>query len=247
MQFDRPWLAAGILALGIALAGAFAGIGFARGRASERYVTVKGVAERDVRADLAIWPLQLVVADDDLGRAHAELERDVSRIMAFLAARQVDTAGVELQGFSVSDARANQYAGNQRAATRFVLHQTVVVRSDHPERVLAASQHVGDLASAGVTLSSGPGGGYGPGGGPTFVFSRLNALKPSMIAAATARAREAAEQFARDSGSRLAGIRRANQGVFVILPRDQAPGIAEGSEIDKTVRVVSTVEYGLKE
>jgi hypothetical protein len=67
-----------------------------------------------------------------------------------------------------------------------------------------------------------------------------------MIADATARARESAEQFARDSKSELGGIRRASQGVFEILPRDQAPGMTEGSQIDKTVRVVSTVEYALE-
>ncbi|MCC7488975.1 MAG: SIMPL domain-containing protein, partial [Gammaproteobacteria bacterium] len=78
-----------------------------------------------------------------------------------------------------------------------------------------------------------------------YVFSGLNRLKPEMIADATARAREAAEQFARDSSSRLAGIHRASQGVFEILPRDQAPGMTQESQIDKTVRVVSTVEYGL--
>ena len=68
-----------------------------------------------------------------------------------------------------------------------------------------------------------------------------------MIADATARAREAAEQFARDSHSELGGIRQAYQGVFEILPRDQAPGIAAESQINKTVRVVSTVEYFLKD
>lgn len=85
------------------------------------------------------------------------------------------------------------------------------------------------------------------GGGPTFVFTGLNKLKPQMIAEATARAREAAEQFARDSHSELAGIRQANQGVFEILPRDQAPGISQENQINKTVRVVSTVEYFLKD
>ena len=74
----------------------------------------------------------------------------------------------------------------------------------------------------------------------------LNDLKPAMIAEATARAREGAEQFASDSRSRLAGIRRASQGVFEILPRDQAQGIAEGSQVAKVVRVVSTVEYILR-
>jgi len=67
-----------------------------------------------------------------------------------------------------------------------------------------------------------------------------------MIADATARAREAASQFARDSRSQLGGIRQANQGIFEILPRDQAPGINESSQIAKVVRVVSTIDYYLR-
>jgi hypothetical protein len=94
-----------------------------------------------------------------------------------------------------------------------------------------------------VVLSSS--GEYGI-GGPTFVFTRLNELKPSMVKAATANARAAAGQFAADSRTDLGGIRHANQGVFVILPRDQAPGVNEGAQLQKIVRVVSTVQYFLK-
>ena len=82
--------------------------------------------------------------------------------------------------------------------------------------------------------------------GPAFVFTHLNALKPAMIPDATARAREAAGQFAHDSHSEVGGIRQAYQGVFEILPRDQAPGISESSQIAKVVRVVSTIDYYLK-
>jgi hypothetical protein len=103
---------------------------------------------------------------------------------------------------------------------------------------------VAELVNSGVVLSSG--GEYG-GGGPTFVFTGLNKLKPAMIGEATARAREAAEQFARDSKSPLGGIRQASQGVFEILPRDQAQGITQESQVTKTVRVVSTVDYFLKD
>lgn len=78
------------------------------------------------------------------------------------------------------------------------------------------------------------------------MFTQVNELKPPMIAEATARASEAAEQFARDSRTTLGGIRRANQDVFEILARDQASGIAQESQVAKTVRVVSTVEYFLK-
>jgi len=134
-------------------------------------------------------------------------------------------------------------ASGERAGSRYVIRQTVVVRSLKPELILTASQRVGELVSAGVVLSSG---GDDGSGGPTFVFTGLNKLKPQMIGEATARARESAEQFARDSHSDIGGIRNASQGVFEILPRDQAQGISEASQIIKTVRVVSTIDYSLK-
>jgi hypothetical protein len=232
-------VSAAILGAAILVAGIAVGVGVSRVKSGDRYVTVKGVAERDVQADLAIWPLQVVVAGNDLAPAQAKIQGDLQRIRDFLGAHGLDTAGIVLQNYSVADARTNQYnqvAGN----SRFVIHQTVIVRSSNPQAVLAASQRVGELVSAGVVLSSS--GEYGA-GGPTFVFTGLNALKPQMIGEATARAREAASQFARDADAKLGGIRTANQGVFVILPRDDAPGISEQSQVMKRVRVVSTVEY----
>lgn len=239
--------AAALVALGLALAGLLAGAGVARVRTADRTVTVKGVAEREARADLAIWPLRLVAADNDLGAANASLQRSLATVRAFLTAQGLDSASgteVALQDFGVNDAATNQYGGGATVTTRYVIRQTLIVRSTSPERVLAASQRVGELVSAGVVLSSG--GEYGT-GGPTFVFTKLNALKPPMIAEATARAREGAEQFARDSRATLGGIRRASQGVFEILPRDQAQGITQEGQLVKTVRVVTTVEYGLKD
>ena len=232
-----------IMAFGVALAGLFVGTGVAKGRAADRYVVVKGVSEQDVRADLAVWPIKIVAADNDLAAAQAHLQANIHGVLKFLAAQKIDTTKVSLQNFNVSDALANQY-NNARPVNRYVIHQTIVIRSDAPELILAASQKVGDLATAGVTLSSGGDEGYGS--GPTFVFTGLNKLKPKMIADATARAREAADQFARDSHSSLGGIRTANQGIFEILPRNQIQGMSENGQIDKIVRVVSTVEYFLK-
>lgn len=232
-----------ILALGVAAAGGMIGQGMISARTADRVVTVKGIAEREASADVAIWPLRLTAASDHLGEAQAQVERSIREIRAFLERHGLDPASARLQAFAVTDAQANQY-GNANAGSRFVITQTLVVRSAEPEKVRAASERVGELVSAGVVLASG--GEYGS-SGPTYVFTGLNALKPAMIADATARAREAAEQFARDSDSRLGGIRRASQGVFEILPRDQAPGMNAESQIQKTVRVVSTVEYSLQD
>jgi hypothetical protein len=243
MSNDKGNVSAVILAAGIAVAGWAAGNGLASARASDQYVTVRGVSEREARANLAIWPLHLVAAGNDLAVANSQLASSVTRIKQFLARNQIDTTQLALNGFSVTDALANQYGQGERAASRYVIKQTVLVRSTRPELVLAASQHLAELVNSGVVLSSGEE--YG-GGGPTFVFTDLSKVKPPMIAEATARAREAAEQFAHDSRSAVGGIRHATQGVFEIAGRDQAQGVSESSQMDKTIRVVTTVEYFLK-
>jgi uncharacterized protein len=239
---DRSLLSAILVAIGLAVGGWFIGHGFARGRSTDRYVEVKGLAEREVTADLALWPLRYVATGDDLGVAQAGISRSTRQVFAFLMRHGLDTSSVQLQGLEVSDAFANRFPG-ERAGPRFVIQQTVMVRSPKPEMVMATSQRASELVGAGVVLSSS--GEYGM-GGPTFVFSRLNELKPSMVAEATANARAAAEQFAKDSRSSLGEIRRASQGIFVILPRDQAPGINEGAQLQKIVRLVSTVQYALR-
>jgi hypothetical protein len=234
-------LGALVLAVGMAGAGALIGTGFARMRTADRTVSVKGVAEREAKADLAIWPLRLVATDDDLGRANTALERNVQQVRAFLRENGLDSTAAEItvQEFRVEDART---VGGYANTARYIIRQTLVVRSADVDKVQAASQRVPELVRNGVVLSSGQE--YG-GGGPTFVFTGLNTLKPAMIAEATARARQGAEQFARDANSTLSGIRTASQGVFEILPRDQAAGITEESQVRKRVRVVTTVVYGL--
>lgn len=245
---ERGTAGAILVASGIALAGIFVGLGVSRVRGSDRFVTVKGVSEREVRADVAIWPLHVIGADNDLAAAQAKMNRSLAGVKQFLARYSIDTTQVELTGFGVHDAHAQQYGGDRAPPNRFIVRQTLVVRSSQPDRVKAASERIGELAAIGVVVSSGAGGEYGgQGTGPTFLFSKLNDLKPAMIAEATARAREGAEQFARDSRADLGGIRKANQGIFEIVGRDQAPGIMSEGQIAKTVRVVSTVEYFLKD
>jgi hypothetical protein len=226
-----------ILAFGLVAASLVFTGGFVQSRTADRYVTVKGISEREVRAGLALWPLRFVATDDRLDVAQAAIERSRGAVMAFLERHGIHRANAEVQGLEVTDVLANAYRDGP-AASRYIIAQTLMVRSEDAEVVRSASQKVGELVDAGVVLSaqSGP-------ITPTYLFTRLNDLKPDMIAEATMNARRAAEQFANDSGSRILGIRRANQGLFEILPRDRVMGVSEESQIHKTVRVVTTVEY----
>jgi len=234
--------AACMIGLGMTLGGWFIGHGFYQGRAVDRYVTVKGISERDVTADIALWPLRFVSTDDDLHAAQERIKQSHETVQSFLKRHGIDPAGAEVQKLEVTDRLADPYRSGPMQS-RYIIAQTVMIRSDDPESIARASQAVGELVDAGVILSSD----HGPYSGPTFLFTRLSELKPAMIAEATGRARRAAEQFAKDSGSGIGGIRKASQGVFVILPRDKAPGVMEGSQLQKTVRVVSTVQYHLED
>jgi uncharacterized protein len=229
--------AALLLAAGIAVAGWLIGEGVARARADDHFVTVKGTSERDVSADVAIWPMRLTASSNDLAAAHARLEDSLAKVRDFLTRQGVDLSDSRVQSYSVSDANAREWGSTNSKADRFVLQETLVVRSREPDKVTAASARIGELVGAGVVLS---------GGEPIYVFTGLSDLKPAMIAEATARAREAAAQFAKDSKSGLGPIRRANQGLFEILARDATPMTPEASQVRKTVRVVTTVDYLLE-
>lgn len=238
---DRSPFSTLVLALAVVVAAWLVGRGIEHFRAADRSVSVKGVAERTVQADVGLWPVRMVAADNDLDAAQRKITRDRHTVLAFLARFGLDSTTTELQGFEVADTRANPYQSGV-AANRFIITTTLMVRTSDPGKIRAASQRVGDLVAAGVVLTSG-----GPGyGGPTYLFTRLNDLKPEMLSEATANAHKAAGEFARQSGSRVGGIRRASQGVFEILPRDPAPGVMQEGQMQKTLRVVATVEYALR-
>ena len=237
----RPLIHVLILALAIAFAGAAIGSGVQRFRLADRSVTVKGVAERPVRADIALWPVRIVAAGMELSPTQDKLAADQRAVRRFFARHGIDSSSVELLSLEVTDTRSNPYGGNANSA-RFAISATLVARTDKPEQIRAASQDVGELVAAGVALTSGAG--YGT--GPTYLFTRLNDLKPAMLAEATASARDATAEFAKRSGAHVGALKRASQGLFEILPRDQAPGIPEGSQLEKVLRVVTTLEYVLQ-
>lgn len=235
-------LAAGIVAVGVALGGWFVGRGFLESRAPERFVTVKGVAEQLVKADLALWPMRFVATSNRLSEAQEQIVADTRKVFAFITTNGVPPDAVEVDSLQVNDLLAQAYRSGP-IESRFIVTQTLIVRTGEVDKVVQASQKIGDLVSAGVVLSN-----EGQSSsGPIYLFTRLNDIKPGMIAEATKGARQAAEQFANDSGSRLAGIRRANQGLFQIQPRDETPGAAQENQVMKAVRVVSTIDYALAE
>ena len=229
-------LAALLVGLGLVGAGWFAAQGMARLKTADRYVTVKGSAEKIVDADLVVWPLPHSVGGNDLADVQSKLDANTQIIRAFFAQAGFKPAEIVVSPPRLED-RWAWASGDNKPPERYRYSTTVILRTSDVARALTALRGSGQLVARGVMLGSADGGM----GGPDFEYTRLNAIKPALIAEATANARESAEQFAKDSHSTIGGIRSANQGVVDISDRDQ------GSPQVKKVRVVTTVEYFLKD
>jgi len=225
--------AAAILGLavgvGLGLGGYFVGQGLFAAQATKRVVTVRGLAEREMPADLVNWPIVFTASGNDLSTVQKDLEAATVKVDDFLASH-----GFPEEVRSTSSPRVSDYSNrsDRDRRDRYRVETTVTVRSSEVEGVRQAMARVGELVKQGVAVTQG----RPP---AEFLFTRLDEVKPDMIAEATRDARRAAEQFANDSGSRVGSIRTATQGYFSIQNRDQfSPEI-------KRVRVVTTVHYFL--
>jgi hypothetical protein len=224
---------AAAMALGLVGAGALVGNGIVNARVGDRFVSVRGLAERDVKADLAVLPIRFTASGEILSEVQGTIDADLATVRRFLAAQGYAAEAISLGRLEVADTRSREY-GNQ-TGPRFILAQTVIVRTTDVDRVQATTRALNDLVRQGVVIQDF--------NGPTYVFTKLNDVRPAMIAEATAAARTGAEQFAKDSGARLGPIREATQGSFQILARDEIGD--ETQSVDKKVRVVTTVSYRL--
>jgi hypothetical protein len=248
-NFRAAALASGLLALGLIAGGWILGAQIKATRLGDRYVTVKGLVERDVKSDLAIWPISYKQAGDDLTSVYARSEADRKAILQFLEQQGIQSGEIQVGVVRVVDTQANEYGGSNPAARRYIVEQQITVRTPRVDQVAAAAQQTAQLLQKGIVLNSTPGQGL------AYKFTGLNSIKPDMITEATRNARAAADRFASDSGSRVGAIRQANQGVFSILAAEGAadggeygaPGFAADSSLMKTVRVVTTVQYYLEE
>ena len=233
--------AAAILAVGIGLGGFFPGYFYYRAKMDSNFVTVKGLAEMNVRADLAVWDLKFVVTGNDLKTAQAQMSGQLGIIMGFLKnmgfrAEEISTGRIE-----TNDLMANPYRNNETNDVRYILTQGVQVRSTNVDNVEKALNSTAILISQGIVFDS-----QSYGSPVSYIFTKLNDIKPQMLEEATKNAQAAAAEFAKSSNSVVGKIKYANQGVFSILPSEQTAGVSEASQIEKKVRVVSTIEYWLK-
>ena len=224
-----------ILAVGLALAGLFVCNGLSDFSARSRVVTVKGLAEMEVKADKVTWPLTYKVLGNDLVSLYNEIKETNKTITDFLKSKGIKEEEISVNAPEIIDTKADRY-NNTPQPYRYNVTTVVTVTSRQVDLVRSLINEQSELLKQGVAITSGD---YRY--NVAYDYTSLNDIKPKMIEEATKNARAAAQKFAKDSGSRLGGIQRANQGQFSISDRDSnTPHI-------KRVRVVTTIDYLLED
>jgi hypothetical protein len=189
------------------------------------YVEVKGLSEKIVKADTAIWSLNFEVKSNDVDTLYAGIEKNISTIKTFLTEKGFEASEINI-------APVNIYQDTYRDALfRYNSTNQLSVYTKKVDLAKSASNETLFLVKNGVVLNQ---------NSITFEFSDLNSIKPDMLAEAIKNARETASQFAGNSGSSIGGIVRGNQGVFDITDKDP------GSPEYKKIRLVSTLRFLLK-
>ena len=196
-------------------------------------MTAKGLSERELQADIVIWPIRFTAAANDLTTLYETLEGHTTDIEEFLIKAGLSAEEITSGPPAITDKLAQQY-NNATLAFRYSAHKTVTVYATNIDLVRTLISRISVLGKQGIVFS-----GAGYEAKPNYLFTRLNEVKPEMIEEATRNAREVAQKFAADSESKLGKIKRASQGQFSISDRDQ------NNPHLKKIRVVSTVEYYL--
>ena len=233
---NLDWIKTLIIFSSIVIAGYLIGNMHKTGKKYDRYVQVKGLSEREVNADMAVWPINIALAGNDLNSLKKELEQQNREVAKFFTDQGFDDSELTVGIVNIIDTRADLYnSGSQYREFRYLAKSEFTVRTNDIKKLKKALAASLELMSKGIVFGS-----KNTWQPVEYIFSKLNDIKPSMIEEATRNAREVAEKFARDSDSEVGEIRIARQGLFTISDRDQnTPEI-------KIVRVVSTIDFQLK-
>ncbi len=233
MDKMKVLIASAIVAIGIIVLGFCIKAGLDSFAQNQRVVGVKGLAEREVKADKVIWPIVYKELGDNLPELYTRINEKNNIVKKYLKDNGITDDEISTNVVA-TDLQADSY-GADRMPYRYRINSVVTVNSTKVDTVRKLIENQSTLIQQGVAIS------FDYSTTTQYEFTGLNTIKPEMIKEATQNARKAAAQFAADSDSKLGKIKSASQGQFSIEDRDpNTPYI-------KKVRIVTTIEYMLED
>ncbi|BAK71616.1 MULTISPECIES: SIMPL domain-containing protein [Arcobacteraceae] len=221
--------------IGLGTLGYFISSSFLKSKELERTVIVKGLSEKEVQANIVLWPIKFSATASTLDELSKKVESDTNKVLEFLNKYGVKKEDITVNSPSIIDKNANEFT-ERDYTLRYLANRTINIYSQDIEKIRDVSGKLFELSQNGILFRVDDWDSK-----IEYLYTKLNEIKPAMIEEATANAREVAQKFAQDSNSKLGKIKKATQGQFEITSRDK------NSEHIKNIRIVSTVEYYLND
>ena len=209
-------------------------------------ISVKGLAEKPIKADRAEWTIRLQVKGATIAEALGKLRKERPALDQFLAQAGFEAA-VLTESNEAAEPNYEQVEGrngNMRSVQEgHVARQSITINTADIGKILAAAKGMVQYEADGHPVA------YGE---PQFLVSNLEEVKMSLIGAAMQNSRARAQEFAKNGDVAVGAMRSASQGAFYILPAGADQDVSDWggsydkSTVDKIARVVVTVDYGIK-
>ncbi len=230
-------LYAALLALGPALGGYFIGKAIEITKNFDRKIAVKGLSERQIEADQATLSLKTSYNGDDVQKIYDQITKDNNIIVKYLNDHGFKKDDIQFDPPQITDRAGDRWGEVKEGQTRFIVESKITAQANNINLVSIAHKNIGQLIEKSILVTA----------TPIYVISnqKFNELKPDMIAEATKSARETANQFAKDSNTKVGGIITAHQGTFSIERATKNDSYDHFSSPQKLVRVVTNVSFSL--
>ena len=245
-QFPKAIMVLGLLlAIGMATAAFILGVQAKRAVSGQQSITVKGLAEKPIKADSAEWVISAMVKDASQAGSLQKLAVERKVLEDFLAKQGLDasTLTIEVENLAPHYDEVFVKETPRQVQNGFDAFQNIRVASKELEKITLANKALLQLRAENHPVTAQP---------PNYLVSNLEAVKMSLIADATKNARSRATEFVKQDGVKVGVMKSASQGAFYILPvggdagDDSYGGVYDKSTIDKTARVVVTIVYNIE-
>jgi len=204
-------------------------------------VSVRGTAQRNIKADRAVWKLSVSQSAETAAAAIAGVSTGVDQVVKFMKSN--DVADDEIVFGSITSFANKEYIdGNSTGRIlSYEASREVIIRMDDVDKVASLAADLGEVLALGVNIYT---------GGPEYYLDALESLRPTLLAEAMTDAKLRAETLLGAVDGKIGEVRSVSSGPFQVTARDstnvESGGYYETASIEKTVVATVLVEFATK-
>ena len=243
MEFLKTNFKSLIITFSVIITGFILGNSYLSKGKADPTISVTGLGETTFDSDLIVWRANFSRKNITLKEAYAELNADLKKVKDYLSKKGIDSKNIVFEAAAIEKEFDNEYDqnGNIRNSvfSGYVLTQSMKIQSKNVDLIEETSRKVSELIDAGIMLNS---------MAPEYYYTKLAALKLSMIEKATKDAYNRAIKIAENGGGSLGDMKSADMGVFQIIGENSSEAFESGGSFNtsskrKTANITMRLKY----